>query len=273
MKKASGPSCTAGGRSWTRKQLSVPRFDFLPESLRAEVEVNSNDLAQRVPCTPTGIARAPQRLFAPFLDPLSPAIKPNSWPRTGTRSETEAAVLDGLHTHDPQFPRATADLIGALARMNGIFTGSAEDPWRHGPIALLPDRAGNRVQFPSHMVVPAQLARLSSAFRQPHGPAIFIAAQALIIVTNAHPFREGNGRVGRVMANAALSIGGYRGYLPLFEIGLRTRGALVLAQRRAEQLDDWAPICRFLIRALLLADTLGRMPGCRAAPQMPEVAA
>lgn len=126
------------------------------------------------------------------------------------------------------------------------FTGSGL--LRTRAIATDADPAGRHVVFVNPEAISSQLELLDTFLEtcKEVSPA-FRAIIALVMITNCHPFPDGNGRAARAFFNALLDQKGPLGrfYLPLKEIAIFSRGGYIIRVRQAEIHGDWAPIADF----------------------------
>ena len=109
------------------------------------------------------------------------------------------------------------------------------------------DNAGVRLQFAPVMQCIAQIQKLhqvAGGLVQANGSSQLIAALLVYAgIANAHPLPDGNGRAARLMANAVLQQpDGPVRFLPLYEIGILSRGGLLLRLREGGYGKDLNPI-------------------------------
>ena len=147
-----------------------------------------------------------------------------------------------------QRPLIVRDPKAALRAVARDMTGTGA--YREIGVATSADPKGRFVVFPKVEHIEPQLDTLV-AFLAASGetPRAFRAMVALAMITNCHPFRDGNGRTARIMFNALLS--GHtrkqRSYVPLREIAHYSRGGFIIRLRQAELRGEWAPLARFLM--------------------------
>ncbi|HEY0312314.1 MAG TPA: Fic family protein [Allosphingosinicella sp.] len=134
----------------------------------------------------------------------------------------------------------------------------AEAAFRTKPIESHADALGRRSAFVDPLTISKFIERLAESLRPlwVEAPA-FAAAAAMTVAAAIHPFMNGNGRMSRILFNQMLQESGLtRSYLPLYEIGLVTGGAWLLALRRAQQQGDWEHMMRYLAQSVILCRRL-----------------
>jgi len=186
----------------------------------------------------------------PLIDWFTPTVSNE----TPARDVMERQALHLLHARSAlvltgSSPSAFVDLLEALAT---AVTGSSQAV-RSAPIATDPDAGGVRIVFPPSDTLHGRLGRLHHYIRHSEGPTVMAAAVALVAITNAHPFIDGNGRSGRVLFNLVMNrdqrhLGAVA--IPLHAIGNRPPGNLTLYMRGAELRGDWGSLLNFLFKAI-----------------------
>ncbi len=130
--------------------------------------------------------------------------------------EEDWEVVDGYRramtyvlrlAHDPHF-RYTPQLLRSLHFMMTEYTMNA-DPglWRPGPIWIRNDATGDIVyEGPEAERVPELIEELIDALKRDHEtPAMVRGAMAHLNLVMIHPFRDGNGRMGRCLQTLVLA--------------------------------------------------------------------
>jgi Fic/DOC family len=172
--------------------------------------------------------------FSPILEPID-----LSFARREHSVLAHFAYLDSQNSLPPS-RRILSDIVEH-------FTGSGL--LRTRAIATDADPAGRHVVFVNPKAVSSQLELLDTFLETSKevSPA-FRAIIALVMITNCHPFPDGNGRAARAFFNALLDQKGPLGrlYLPLKEIAIFSRGGYIIRVRQAEIHGDWAPIADFI---------------------------
>jgi hypothetical protein len=199
--------------------------------------------------------RASDNAFASLVHPLSPSyVELNGPAATPPRASDEAAALAWFEIEvaliDPDHPDAFAAVLEMLDRR---LVGDAGG-WRPGPIGTAADPRGNKILFPPVAEVAGQLVPLRALLASDPltTPAVFAASMALALLTNCHPFRDGNGRVARILFNHALRRGGMppHVYVPFSELAGRSDGGYLIALRQGELHGRWAPYLEFVLTML-----------------------
>lgn len=238
-----------------RNPVALPALDSLPEALITDLAQSSEALAHLTPVSPALVERAPDQLFSVLVHPLSgPYIELNGRVKTPLRSDREAEALAWLE--DRHAPPSVANPLAFTAMLEGLNHHMVGDRsgWRTGPIGTAADKRGNSILFPPVAHTRSQMERLRELLDTGARtvPAIFTAAMALVLLTNCHPFRDGNGRVGRILFNHALRRGGMpRGvYVPFSELAGRSEGGYLIALRQGELRGQWGPLLEFVMTIL-----------------------
>jgi len=141
--------------------------------------------------------------------------------------------------------------ISGLEILAGAAVGRSRQPVRKGPIYSIPDSNGKKVQFVEASQLNDILSNICKVWNAETQSIAIIERFLWLIVamSNAHAFRDGNGRVARALGNAYLIKNGVlpHGPLPLGPLAYATGGNFELAVRRAEILGDWRPISHVMI--------------------------
>ncbi len=120
--------------------------------------------------------------------------------------------------------------------------------FRTSGVATSSDPAGRRVVFPNAEEIEGQL-ELFDHLRKTEGsaPKFYFALLALMLITNCHPFIDGNGRSARILFNALLSQNceHVRVYIPVREFAEFSRGGYLIRMRQAEIRGDIEAILDF----------------------------
>lgn len=193
----------------------------------------------------------------------------NPLPPDPMRSEVECDVLATFEARGG-FPTdgGSNSFRNALESLNTNLT-DGRAAWRRGRIGLNADKIGARVQLPGPAHIPAQLARIRRLLVSKDGtPAIYVATTVLALVVNCHPFTDGNGRLARLLFNHVLRQAGMAAdvYLPISEIGRRSRGGYEIALRVAEIQGDWRALIDFMLSALRCCNSVARQRQTDAPP-------
>jgi hypothetical protein len=142
--------------------------------------------------------------------------------------------------------------ITALLREPKALAAFLPEPnhlrWRASDIFSEADEEGYRAKYPAPEHVRAQLEELKRSIEElvTFSPS-FGAAVVLCGIFTAHPFRDGNGRTGRVLFNHVMrSALGNPFYLPIYDLGVASAGGWLVALRKVQLRADWAPLAAFL---------------------------
>ncbi len=234
-----------------RDPIDVPALEGLAPALRRSLALAGAKLHGLAAVEGAAVLAADDALFERLADPLSAYVEAVAAPfETVPRAESEARALAWLATVEE--PAATPRRFEEILLRLNVLASPRRNGWRRGEMGLSPDRRGQSCLFPKAEHRPAQMEKLRSLLLDPSLPAVFAAAAALALLTNAHPFRDGNGRTGRILFNFMLGRGGMRegAYIPLYEIARRSRGGYELALRRGEIFGDWAAYFHYMLEAL-----------------------
>lgn len=109
------------------------------------------------------------------------------------------------------------------------------------------DNKGGRVIFPPPSQIENQLFKLFEHLKLTIDVSPIFGAIVLYNgIANIHPFRDGNGRVARMAFNWVMRDISYRfRYIPIYEIGILTKGALLIHMRQAQYHGNWKPLIQF----------------------------
>lgn len=103
------------------------------------------------------------------------------------------------------------------------------------------------MRFPAPEKAIKRMEEIFTYLMIPQPSALFHASVLKVMMTNAHPLSDGNGRTSRILFNYALRRGGVAaGYLPIKDYMLPTRGHLQIAMRLAETRGQWEPLLHLM---------------------------
>lgn len=217
---------------------SVKHEHYL-DKLTSEIRVGytrDSGLLQRLECRLS-------EYFRQTAQPLSLSVK---------RTSEEAVCLgkiSGIHCeYETPLP------IKAL--ISEISTDLGGGGFRDGAIYSAPDRAGYRIVYPAHRLVENRLNEIERIFSDADGKYHQVAAiVGIVLFFNAHPLRDGNGRVGRVLYNmkARRSPRHQAAYLPLYEFIRLLAGGFNYATRMAWINNEWRPVLHWFLSAHIIA--------------------
>lgn len=187
---------------------------------------------------------------------------------TLTQSETEIVIEKGItvsgkslrdhlevvgHKEALDFVRELADAsqpIGEweIRQIHSLVMKGQEAQDRGGYRSLDVKAAGTGHRYPSHLKVPELMRDFGVWLGQesPDHPVIR-ASEAHFRFVTIHPFRDGNGRVGRLLMNLLLLQNGY----PIAVIPLAKRADYILCLELAQGLGDRSALDHLVMSALL----------------------
>jgi hypothetical protein len=154
------------------------------------------------------------------------------------------------------------DVVELHARALRLEPDSRPGNWRRTTLPAF--RAG--VVPPPFWLVPREMARFVEVTAPGPGrrPVLLWVAAALARFDRIRPFAEGNGRVGRLLANLLLRRSG----LPQFAVRRRDARRYLLSLGRADDGDPW-PLALLVGRSVL--DALQRLAGASEVPPAGEL--
>lgn len=241
-----------------QRELCVPPvWGALSRRLRARLCAADLVLRRGMPAPST--TSIPEATFPPldspfwrdFEHPLSWAIPQHltAWPaawseRTIGEQASLAAGAVGLDAAINKQDRAAFDTAVRRLGRQGFgedFAFRGTD-WV-GTIAS----SGGRVRFPAPEKAIQRMDDILTYLAIPQPSALFHAGVVKVMMTNAHPLSDGNGRTSRILFNYALRRGGIGGgYLPIKEYMLPARGHVQIAMRIAETRGQWEPFLHLM---------------------------
>lgn len=252
-------TATGQRRVLRRAPLPTPAFGALDPALREALLDMSAALAGLRDVDHGLVTRDGPPVFASLRHELSDHYEAlNTKTAMPGRSLAEHALLDGLAPFECP-TRSTA----WVAAMNSCLTGEA-DPWRKSEMRLEADRSGAVIILPSASFASHQLRETWRLFDDPvAGPVVWRATVVLALFVNCHPFKDGNGRVARILFNSVLREGGMprSSYVPFYEIAAQSKGGYEIALRCAEIRGDWAPLLDYVVRALSICKSAAPKTG------------
>ena len=109
------------------------------------------------------------------------------------------------------------------------------------------DTLGNYVRYPAHQSIVEQLSRLDDFVVRYHKKYCALTATvAMAAISNLHPFRDGNGRVSRIVFNAIVNRGVRNTvYLPIYELSSLSNCGFLLYLREAQYFNNWGGLADF----------------------------
>jgi Fic family protein len=188
-----------------RQQLYVSQSSQLLKALSATARVQSVESSNRI----EGISVTPDR--------LQPLVEGTTRPRDRSEEEIQnyRRALDRIHAHAATLainPELLLELHGVLQEGSGD-----SGQWKHvdNDIVELREGAAPRVRFRPVSVAetPAAVAELCLSHRyvldQQEAPPLVTTAALVFDFLCIHPFRDGNGRISRLLTLLALYHHGY----------------------------------------------------------------
>lgn len=176
------------------------------------------------------------------------------------RTPTEAKVLDDsidryLSAHARTGGYDTSLLLELVSLLNARPTS-----WRTGRISIRGGIDSEEVVMPRAGEAKQQASRIAKAastcrdLENDLGQAIF----NYVVLLNAHPFPDGNGRLARVLLNMELRrLGAPPGcYVPFYLAFDKAVGGYEVRLREAEMLGRWDPIMLFICYVINLSMNL-----------------
>lgn len=230
-----------------RRPILPPDLDSLSTGLVTRLAHASVALGELQPVSTEKAISAPAAALARLRHPLSDAyLSRNGRVATAPRTDVEAAALKALGS--ALDPEDRGSFVPGLKRANELVTNGGGG-WRGADICTAPDQHGNSIVFPQRRHVAEQVERTREVLLRRDAPAIFKAAIALALLTNCHPFRDGNGRVARMVFNYALRSGGMPDtvYIAFSELAARSDGGYLIALRQGELRGEWEPFLEFAL--------------------------
>ena len=253
-----------------RRYFPFPVWSALELDLAPKIRAISDDwlrLRAAAGRPPSGSDPVAPHPLAAFYRPPSPSGS------SDLRLVRETAAFERGRAPFSSLPAALGedDFVSFLEMLAAEVTQSPAR-LRRGPVLTDPDEKGVSVIFPRPGTLPTRLRRLHAWLSARDGPAPFRAMVAMVAVTNAHPFADGNGRVSRVLANLVLNEDGGQdaAYLPLHELGNRPPGNLTLYARDAELHGAWGDLLDLLRAAIVAAHPTSAAPTTRGPQQDPD---
>lgn len=241
-----------GQRFIQRRPLQPPDWNELSSDLRHaflradQLLDRARAAAAEAPCSGLSGSLPPPRLPQRHIHhPLSVKFPPITADIDLGAARAELAVLRSLPGSSPFDGQAS--VVKVLSQVVGRFTGNYTV--RSRDVVTNEDPVGRRVRFPPPVFIPEQMAKLETVLATGETvPNSFRAIVALVLITNCHPFPDGNGRTARLIFNALASPSGGRVnfYLPLKELARYSRGGFIVRKRMAEIHNDWKPIAQFI---------------------------
>lgn len=244
-----------GGQILYRKPLNRVDFLSLSAASRSRIETASLVLKDLRPIPAEAMMAASDSFFLRLHHPLSDAfVGLNNPPSRQIRSEREREGLEWLEKeYERDRDLFEPDNFPHIMRKLNFKLSPGRWGYRNGEISTSGDSQHNLVRFPSAANIGNQMQLLQATVTNvDKRPAVFVAAMLLAILTNCHPFRDGNGRTARTLFNYALRSGGMRNevYVPFYEIASRSRGGYLIALRQAETSNEWEPFFYFVCELL-----------------------
>jgi Fic family protein len=191
---------------------------------------------------------------------------------TLTQSETELVLTTGI-TIGGKTLREHLEVVGhqeAIAYIEMLAQQTTEigdwelrqihtlilrqiDPEEAGKYRTLDvQAAGTGYVYPPHYLLSELMADfvawLNSEVAQNLHPVLY-AAEAHYRFVSIHPFRDGNGRAGRLLMNLLLLRSGY----PVVIISMQNRQRYIEALVQGQQLHQWSDFCDLIVEATTIS--------------------
>jgi hypothetical protein len=160
-----------------------------------------------------------------------------------------STVTGSLQVADLQRFVAVATGSDGALRSNQVWIRS-HDGCTHLPMVSAADAAGRLVSL-------VEWLRKGAL-----GSGMLRAVRALALLNNAHPFLDGNGRLGRALFNYCLHESGMPAacYVPLKTLAVVSHGGYEIRLREAELWGCWDGLLSYHCDAIDLYSWLGRLP-------------
>ena len=227
--------------AWTTMAASVRA-----SALRAGRAFEQLSVEPRMPPRPGSLSERPSLAhpLANWMIPSEPGVAEARAAEGQIAASASASFHAALNRSSPQAFIKALEEIGS--RLLGEPTAI-----RASGAATIAGGDGRYVRYPSPDTILARLDELHAVLQRSRGePPVFSAALALVAITNCHPFKDGNGRVARIVFNLVLWGGDGKGpYIPLYDLGNRPWGSLTLFMRAAELHEEWEELFEFLVAA------------------------
>lgn len=125
---------------------------------------------------------------------------------------------------------------------------AGEGGFRCSDIGTATDRAGARVCYPGFHTIDPGLRSIYEFWNcHVYSDPALAGVMAMAALLNLHPFRDGNGRVARIIFNWTLNYGRQDPvYLPLYEISALSRCGYLIRLRQAQYHANWGPLLHFI---------------------------
>lgn len=183
-----------------------------------------------------------------FSDPLLSTYKDYHQTRLGpkkSRTCAEIILLPNLVSalNNLYLDNDKNHFIASLETISSLILGRHSSV-RDKSVFIARDSYGRSVQFPSHKNLRRLISSICEFLVCSGTPIIYKATVSYVLFVGAHPFLDGNGRLGRIFFNAILVSGGLRyiSYIPMKELFDISQGALAIQTRRALMHSDWEPV-------------------------------
>ena len=198
-------------------------------------------------------------MYTRLSDPLSYCLGPAIRQPTGlNRSTSEHRAREALLRSFGPIRPVSADRLTTLIFQTQIALESPCAGFRDRPSTSVPDDAGYFVDFEDPQAFGNHLESISQNLEVLLlDSAAAAATYAMVAIVALHPAWDGNGRLSRTIFNLILAEQyGWRGYLPIYELGSHSDGGWILALRRVQHEGDWSHMFRYLTCAAEIAHSI-----------------
>lgn len=163
------------------------------------------------------------------------------------RTVLEYHALLGLPDVRSMAGLSFAEFCSFLLELRALIV-AGEGGFRRDDIATAADRTGARVRYPEPKSIDAGLRSIHEFWSsRVHAEPALAGVMAMAALLNLHPFKDGNGRVARIVFNWTLNGGRQeRVYLPLYEIAALSRCGYLIRLRQAQYHANWGPLLNFI---------------------------
>jgi len=144
--------------------------------------------------------------------------------------------------------------LNTLVKINKDLT-NGKGELRTTDLALKSHRYNQQILFPNHSIAIKRLKLIIKMINDKNEMDFPFIVFIYVLILNAHPFTDGNGRLARLIFNL-LAVKSNCYYIPIYDFIHYSEGGYEIRLREAEIFNRWKPIIQYFITCVRTCEEL-----------------